>query len=141
MYLSVFCLYLVSCVCFPLQFVQHVSTMLLSTQQNSLRLCSSCFHRNVISSLQPGQSVSLAMVARQYLCPFSFLHCSCSEFRPKRKHVWEVHTSTMCQHTSPKKLMLRTDGNLKQLTFNGALDRRYLGTYFQIVHRAQHIFL
>lgn len=83
-------LYLASCVCFPLQFVWHVSNVPLSTQQNSLRLCCSCFHRNVISSLQPGQSVSLAMVARQYLCPFSLLRCSCGELRPERENVWEV---------------------------------------------------
>lgn len=81
--------------------------MLLSTQQNSLRLCSSCFHRNVISSLQPWQSVSLAMVARQYLCPFSLLHCPCSEFRPKRKNVWVVWTCVKSK--LPKKLMFRAD--------------------------------
>lgn len=43
-------LYLASCVCFVLQIVWHVCNAPLSTQQNSLRLCCSCFHRNVISS-------------------------------------------------------------------------------------------
>lgn len=94
-----FLLFLASCACFLLQFVWHVSNVPLSTQQNSLRLCCSCFHRNVISSLQPGQSVSLAMVARQYLCPFSLLHCSCGELRPERKNVWEVWSKDQVWHS------------------------------------------
>lgn len=111
--------YLASCVCFPLQFVWHASNVPLSTQQNSLRLCCSCFHRNVISSLQPGQSVSLAMVARQYLCPFSLLHCSCGELRPERENVWEVWSKVQ------EKLTLGANQSLKQQTHNGALDRRH----------------
>lgn len=119
-------LYLASCVCFPLHFVWHVSNVPLSTQQNSLRLCCSCFHRNVISSLQPGQSVSLAMVARQYLCPFSLLHCSCGELRPEREKC--LGSLDSCQHTSPKKkLTFRANQRLKQQTHNGAVDGYFLG--------------
>lgn len=86
--LVLFRVYLAPCVCFLLLVVWYVSNVPLSTQQNSLRLCCTSFHRNVISSLQPGQSVSLAMVARQYLCPFSVLHCSCIELRPEKGKVF-----------------------------------------------------
>lgn len=64
--------------------------VMLSTQQNSEDYVALVSTKRPSPLTQPGQSVSLAMVASQYLCPFSPFRCGCDELRPKRGTVCKV---------------------------------------------------